>query len=360
MAARNKILRNIIVIGLILAALAFIAIRLSGNKKKIDEKNKVVDRSSMAIPVNTYTVSKLTVPGSFSLPAIIEPETEADITLNASGKIRSLNFKLGTAVRKGQVLGALDNSVKEINLKSTQLLLDKYEKDFKRVEALYQGNASTEIDYLNAKYNYENTQTQVALIKQQIADGTLIAPIGGIIIKKNLEPGEFVNMGTAVATIVDVSKLKAKVLVGESNIYKVKNNLKVGITCDIYPDKTFAGVVRFVSPKGDDSHNYEVEIAIENDKTAPLKGGTFVKVNFDLEEGGDVIQIPKMALVEGIKNPYVYLAKNNKAEQRKITVGREIGENVEVLDGLAEGDVIITSGQINLSSGSIIEMIKNK
>lgn len=360
MATGKRIIRNVIIAIIVISSLAFVVIKLSSNKKKIDAKNKVVDRSSIAIPVNTYKVSMQPVSGSFSLPAVIEPETEADITLNAAGKIKNLNFKLGSAVRKGQVLGSIDNSVKEINLQSTELLLAKYKKDLERIESLFQGNASTEIEYLNAKFNYENTQTQVALIKQQIADGTLIAPISGIVIKKNLEPGEFVNMGMPVATIVDVNSLKVKVMVGESNIYQVKQNMPVFITADVFPGVNFEGTVRYVSPRGDESHNYEVEVSIKNNKQAQLKGGTFVKVDFDIESVGEVLQIPKMALVEGVKNPYVYIASGNKAEQRKITVGREIGENIEVLSGLNAGDEVITSGQINLKSGSIIEIIKNK
>jgi RND family efflux transporter MFP subunit len=359
MTTGKKIIRNIILAVIAIGLITFVVIKLTSNKKKINEKNKVVDRSSIAVPVNTFKVAMQPVNGNFSLPAVIEPETEADITLNSAGKIKNLNFKLGSVVRKGQVLGSIDNSLKEINLRSTELLLAKAKKDFERIESLYQGNASTEIDYLNAKYNYENTQTQVDLIKQQIADGTLIAPISGIVTKKNLEPGEFVNMGMSVATIVDVNSLKVKVMVGESNIYQVTPNMTVDITCDIYPDKIFRGTVRYVSPRGDESHNYEVEIAIKNEKGTQLKGGTFVKVNFDIENKGEVLQIPKLALVEGVKNPYVYVAKNNKAEQRKITVGRELGESIEVLGGLEAGEEVITSGQINLSNGSVIEIINN-
>lgn len=356
---RNWI-RIVIVLVVVAGTVSLVAIKLAGNKKKINENNQVVDRSMIAVPVTVVNASRQPVSGSFSLPAVIEPETEADITLNTAGKIRNLNFRLGSLVRKGEVLGSLDNSLKEINLQSAELMLEKAKKDFERVDALRQGNAATEIDFLNAKYAYENAQTQVALIRQQIADGTLVAPISGIITRKNMEPGEFVNMGMAVATIVDIQNLKARVMVGESNVYRVTSGMKVSLTTDIYPGKTFTGTVRYVSPKGDESHNYEVEVTVQNDKTAPLKGGTFVRVQFDLDEGAPVLQVPKMALVEGVKNPYVYVIRNNKAEQRAIVTGREVGENIEVLDGLQEGESVVTSGHINLSDGKIVEVVNLK
>jgi hypothetical protein len=75
-------------------------------------------------------------------------------------------------------------------------------------------------------------------------------------------------------------------------------------------------------------------------------------VGFDLGRKASLLQIPKLALVEGTKNPYVYIVQNNIATIQKLTVGREIGENIEVISGLQAGQEVVTSGQINLTNGS--------
>jgi multidrug efflux pump subunit AcrA (membrane-fusion protein) len=120
-----------------------------------------------------------------------------------------------------------------------------------------------------------------------------------------------------------------------------------------------------VSPQGDASHNYDVEVAMENQPTGQagtakqaLKSGTFVNVTFDCGTAGNAILVPKTALVDGLKNPYVYVIEKGHAVTRQLTLGREVGEQVEVLLGLNVGDVVVLSGQLNLSNGSLVEVAK--
>jgi membrane fusion protein (multidrug efflux system) len=80
--------------------------------------------------------------------------------------------------------------------------------------------------------------------------------------------------------VVDVSRLKAKVFVSERDAYRVKEGDAVTMTTDIYPGRDLQGKVTFVSPRGDASHNYEVEVAVENSKAHPLKSGTFINAAF--------------------------------------------------------------------------------
>lgn len=352
--------KKIIIITSVIALVALVGFTLAGNKKKINEANKVIDRSGIAVPVFTIKTALSELNGQFILPAKVQAVNEADVTINSSGKLQSLSIELGSMVKKGQVIGHIDNSLKQLNLQATQLLVDKYERDYNNYKDLYKANAASENDYANAKYNYENAKTQAAQIRQQIADGNLVSPVNGVVVKKNIEEGEFVNTGTVVATVVDVSKLKASVMVSEKDIYRLSNGMPVSILCDIYPGKTFKGTIRYISPRGDESHNYEVEVTIDNTHGPALKAGTFIRVKFDVKNTGKVLLIPKKALVEGIKNPFVYVASGNKAVTRKLALGRESGEDVEVVDGLKTGEEVVISGQINLSEGSIIQINNSK
>jgi RND family efflux transporter MFP subunit len=352
--------KRIIIISSVLVILILIGATLARNKKKIQASNKVVDRSSIAIPVSVFAASETPIQGAFTLPAIVQPVEEANVSINASGKLKSLNIELGTHVNKGQVIGSIDNSLKELNLSSSQLLLEKYQTDYQKYKDLYAGKAATEVEYNNAKYNYDNAKVQVAQIKQQIADGQVVSPLNGVIVKKNVNEGEFVNLGTVIASVVDVSKLKANVMVSEKEAYRLKTGLPVTITSDVYPGKSFKGSIRYISPKGDESHNYLVEVSFENTGAVALKAGTFVRAEFDLGSNGSALQIPKKALVEGMKNPYVYIADGNRAVVRKLTLGREIGENVEVLSGLNPGEQVVTGGQINLGDSSLIQIVNTK
>ena len=351
--------KRIISISIVVAVVLLIAVTLMHNKKITGEKNKIVGRSDIAVAVNIFNVAYSSFEGEYMVPAVLEPYSSANIAATTQGKIESLHIELGTKVQKGQVIGTIDTKLKQVNLQAAQLVLDKLKKDYQRYKDLYQSNAATEINFNEVKYNYENAGLQVEQIKQQITDCRFISPISGIITAKNVEAGEYVNQGFVIANVVDISQIKASVMVGENNVYKIKEGKPVTVTCDVFPGKIFHGQVEYVSPGGDENHNYKVEVTVANDGKAQLKAGTYVIVKFDLEAKINVLQIPKNALVEGIKNPYVFVVINSIVEIRKIALGRELGENIEVINGLKEKEQVVVSGQINLSDGTKVTVIKN-
>ena len=350
--------KTIIIIASLVVVVLAIVITLANNKKKIDASKEVVDRSQVPVYVSTFSVAKLPVQGNLNVPAVLSANEEATISSAAAGKIVSLKIELGSRVSEGQVIGVVDVKQKELNLKSTELNVEKLGSDYERDKILLQGNAATESAVTKSKYDYETNKIQADVIRQQIKDGNIVSPINGIITDKKLIAGEYVNVGAQIATVVDVSKLKAVVFVGENDVFKLKEGDRVKVTTDVFPSTVFNGAISFISPKGDDNHNYRVEIAIANNNSIRLKAGIYVMAEFNVGGNTEVLQIPKRALVEGVKNPYVFIASSNKSVKRTITLGREIGENIEVLSGLTPGEQVITDGQINLIDGSKIETAK--
>ena len=351
-------MKKIIPIAIVVVFAGLIGFRLYSNKQVINEKNKPVDRSSIAIPVKVAKVISTEISGEFSLPAVLKPYEEVDVTINTSGKIQRLNFKLGSKVRKGQVIGSIDSEIKRINLKNAELQADKLKKDYSRTKDLFDGGAATQVELDNAEFNYKNAEYQVESLKQQIQDGNLISPINGEVVSKDVEVGEFMSAGKAAAHIVDLSKLKSIVKVSEKDVYQLKEGAKVKVTTDLFPDDPMEGTISFISPNGDTYHNYDVEVIIDGNTKKSMKAGTFVTVEFDVQSTGNVLQIPKKALIEGITNPAVYVANGSKVTLKKIVLGRDLGENIEVIQGLNEGESVVVSGQINLTESSIINQIK--
>lgn len=351
-------MKKLIPIVIVVIFAGAIGFTLYSNKQIINEKNKPVDRSSIAIPVKVAQVSSVNVSGEFKLPAVLKPFEEVDITLNTSGKVKRLNFELGSKVRKGQVIGSIDSDIKAINLKNAELQVNKLKRDYDRIKDLFAGNAATQVELDNAEFNYKNAEYQVESLKQQIQDGNMVSPINGVVVSKDVEVGEFMSTGKSAAHVVDLSKMKTLVKVSEKDVYRLKEGMKVKVTSDVFADKPMEGTISFISPNGDVNHNYEVEVVISGASKVDLKAGTFVTVQFDIESSGDVLQIPKKALVEGVTNPTVYVANGKNVTLKKLVLGRDLGENIEVISGLNEGELVVVSGQINLSENSIIEQIK--
>lgn len=353
-------MKKILIIGGILALVAIVTLRLVSNKKKINESKQIVDRSKIPVSVSAATVEEKALGNSFQLPATLDPIEESDISVTVSGKITRLSIENGSRVSQGQIIGTIDSQLKQLNLEAIELSESKLKRDYERTKELFEGKAATETSVIDAKYAYDNKHIEANQLRKQIADCNIVAPFSGIISNKNLNVGEFANIGTVIASIVNIQKLKGIVYVNEKDAYQLKLGQNVSIVTEVFPGEEFKGKISFISPKGDVSHNYKVEVIIDNTSKSTLKAGTYVMVTFRSETNAKALQIPKIALAEGLKNPYVYVVKGNKVESRKIITGREVGEYVEVVNGLQIGEQIVVNGQINLRDGSNISIVSNK
>lgn len=349
------------ILPVVLVVLALgIGLRLAANKKKLDSAKHPVDRSAFAIPVSTITLEQAPVEGTFSVPGTLEPHDHAKVMVQAQGKLTELHVDLGSRVSKGQVLGSLDVAQRRLELQAAELQLEKLRKDDDRYRELAVGKAATQASYDDVHFQFETQKVKVDQIRQQIRDAQVVSPVNGTVVAKNVEVGEYVSANTAVVEVVDVSRLKAKVFVSESDAYRVKEGDGVTITTKVFPGETFQGKVTFVSPRGDASHNYQVEVSVRNEKAHPLKSGTFITARFDTGAIGDMLTIPKNALGEGMKDAYVYVVTGDtagmRASRRDLVLGREIGERVEVVKGLQPNEVVVVSGQLNLVDGSKVRV----
>ncbi len=347
--------KRIIIITVIVVIVAAIFIRLASNKKTIDEKSKPQPVSNVSIPVNTVTASFAEVNDQLIKTGNLIPYKEADIMAISAGKLTEVNFSLGSKVSQGAVIAKIDVKGLQLNLEAAQLTRAKADKDFKRYKTLLEGEATTEVTLQDAKLSYDNANNQIDQIHKQIADNHIKAPVNGQVVSKLKEAGEFVNPGTVLGHIVDVSRLKVNVMIGEKDIYTLKLGQHVTVRTDIYPGVSFDAKITFISSQGDATHNYQVELEMFNRNDHPLKAGTFVYADFSRESNQKLMMIPRSALVESLKNPFVYIIVDGKAAIRKINVGREVGNSVEVLDGLSEGDVVVTAGQVNIKEGSLVK-----
>lgn len=340
----------------ILAVAVLIGARLVSNKHKIDEKNKPVEVSNAAIPVTTVAVSEDTVSQALLKTGNLIPFRETSIMATSQGQVQKVNFDLGSQIAQGSVLIQIDNKLNQLSLQATELTIEKLKKDVARYNTLYAGNATTELQLNQTKYDYETAVNKAEQIRKQIQDATVKAPISGKIVKKDIEVGEFVNSGTVIGTILDVSRLKVQVMINEKDVYQLHEGQKVKVSADVLTGKIYPGQITYIAPRGNEEHSYPVEITVGG--SSPLKAGTFVNVDFSQKSKEKSLQIPRAALVESIKNPYVFVVQNNVARSRKITIGRELGDAIEVLSGLTPGEQVVTTGQLNLTDGKTVQISK--
>jgi len=351
---KKKLLISLI----ILVIIAFVAFKLAANKKKINEKSRPPKIGNVQIPVTTAFVKEEVVEAGLLKTGMLMPFKEAKVLSVSSGNVLHLLFNLGDNVHQGQTLAVIDTRLLELDLQKAVSRAAKLKADLHIYMELLEGNAATQEKVNDIRQDYNDAENQVEQLHKQIADATIKAPTSGIIGAKAVEEGVFVSTGAEIASIVNLSQLKVQVNVTEAEVYKITPGQKIKLTTDVYPGSVFSGKVTFISPQTNEAYNYLVEITAANDEDAFLRSGTFVYADFSRKTTQKVLLIPREALIESTQNASVYAVQNGKAVLRSIKVAAAFGSNIQVIDGLKAGHQVITSGQINLKDGTLINISK--
>jgi len=347
--------RTIIIIVIVaLVILAFFRLKATHDKINLQKESLV---NVNYVSVNVADVKRMAADRTLSLVGTLATDNQLNIAAETEGKLVSFNCETGQSKEKGAVIGVIDDKIKKLAVQSAKINADKAQKDLNRIEKLYKGGTSSEQELDNARTAYDNAKNQLEQAEKQLAYTKILAPISGVITQKLVEEGAYINKGNPVAYIVNISKLKVQLNVSESNVYYLKTGQGVKITTDVYPGVEFDGKISFISPKGDASHNYPVEVEIKNNSRHQLKAGTFVNVLIQVSGASNELYIPREALLGSVQDASVYVAQNDKVVIRKIVVGRQTNESLEVKSGLSEGEKVVTNGQVNLSDNKQIKII---
>jgi len=351
-------MKKLVIIVVALAVVALIVFTLMSNKQKAAEKLKTSNDFSTKIPVNVIPVSEKDMKNSLNLVGVINPYKEVNIASEVAGRITSVSFKEGDYKGQGSMLVSLDSELKNIAVETAENNYNKAKQDLERYQELVRQDAATQSQLETYLFAFNNAQLSLNSAYRNVKDTRVSAPMGGIINTKNIEVGSYVSPGTLIANMVDISRLKVRVSVPETEVFRLKVGDNVSVTTDIYPDNQFEGKITMIAPKGDEAHTYPVEIVISNSKATPLKAGMFAKIDFSTIKGRTGVAIPREAIVGSIKDAHVYVIENGKAVYRKIETGFESDRDIEVTSGLNVGEILVVNGGNNLKEGTEVNIVK--
>ena len=353
--------KNIITGLVIIGALVVIAVILMNNKKENQAKIDVVAEQNASISVKTDVVKKEEISLDFSVNGVFEPIQELNFSAEKSGKIISVLAKEGDYVTVGQTLAILRSDAINVNAQTANATYQNAVTDYNRYENAYKTGGVTKQQLDQAKLQMVNAKANLSQANINVGDTRIKAPINGYINAKFIEPGSFISStpATSLFEIVNVSKLKLKVNVNETQVAGLKVGNVVKVTSSVYSDKTFSGKITFIAAKADSSLNFPVEIEITNNASNDLKAGMYGTAQFDSKQQKQLLSVvPRLAFVGSVNSNQVFVVENGVAKLKKVTAGRILGDKVEILNGLSEGETVITTGQINLQDGNKVEVIK--
>lgn len=353
--------RVIIIIVVLVVALGGIYAILKNNKKKNAEKTAFIAEGSGAVAVRTATVEKKVVDLDFNANGNFAPKQELDFMAENPGRVTAIYVNEGSRVSKGQVIARIDAEIINTDKETAEANYQNAVRDEARYQSSFQTGGVTQQQLDQAKLATRNAKLRLQASQRKLSDANIKSPINGIVNKKYIEVGAFVNaQGTKMFELVDVSKLKLKVNVNESQVANLKIGDKIDIKSSVFPDEKFSGQITFIAAKADATLNFPIEVEVTNNAKNSLRAGMYGTAVFNFPQQAPSILIPRTSFVGSVSSNQVYILDkaNNTAKTRKVVTGRILGENVEILDGLKEGETVITSGQINLADGMAVSIVK--
>ena len=339
--------------GLTIGAFLLIMWKLDANKKSNQAKTEFVKQSNTGeVPVLVQQIARTDFSQGFLANGNFEPIRELSYLAETSGRITKLFVEEGSYVKQGQIIARIDDEILGTDLQSAKANLEQLKVDKERYESAFKTGGVTQKQVDDMRLQYELAVSKYDAASRRIRDTHVKAPIQGVINKKYVEQGAYLSPGNKMFDIVDVSRLKLLVSVPEAQVVHLKEGDKVNITSNVFPEVTYQGRITFIAAKGDNTLNYPVEVEVSNISGKPLKAGMYGTAHFEMPKMDPVMLVPRTAFVGGVNSNQVYVKEGNTAKLRKVVAGRIYGDQVEVREGLKEGETVITSGQINLTDGA--------
>lgn len=357
-----KIFKTIISILVVAGLLFWAGMTLNNNKKKSEEETRIVAEKVDSISVNMGKVEFKNMNTDYIANGTFEPFQEMNFPSEVSGKVVRVLVEEGSFVRVGQTLAIIRADQQSIDLTAAQAAYQNALADNQRFENAFKTGGVTEQQLDASRLQLKNAKAQLDQARIRVSDTTVKATINGVVNQRMIEPGSFVSPGTPMFEIVNISNLKLRVEVGESEIVRFKVGDVIKVKAAVYPDREFTGKISFIAPKATASLNFPVDIQVSNTAANELKAGMYGTALFSSQDdetaSKPVLVVPREAFVGGLNSGEVFVVNQNIVKLVKVAIGRSFGDYVEILEGLKDGQQVVTSGQINLSDGAKVKEIK--
>ena len=340
-----------------IAVLAGIYFVLTNNKAKNEAQTAIVAQKNSAVLVRTAQAAYQEVNTQYVSNGVFSPKQEVKISAETNGKVVKVLVEEGATVGAGQTLAIIEGDKQNVSVSNAQSVYNNAKAEVARYENAYATGGVTKQQLDQMKLQLENAKNNLQSARIEATDVYIKASFSGIVNKRLIEPGSYVNPGKELFEIVNVSTLKLTVNVDEKNIGNVKIGQQVLVESSVHPNESWTGVVSFIAPKADANLNFPVEMEIKNNANNDLKAGMYGVAKFGGNETNNVFVVPRTAFVGNISSNKIFAAQDGKAVLKDVVAGRNFGDYVEVISGINNGEMVITTGQINLLNETPIKVI---
>jgi membrane fusion protein (multidrug efflux system) len=311
--------------------------------------------SQMPVAVVTAPVTSDRI--AFELEALgtTHANESVDITSKVVNQVTAVRFAEGQQVSRGQVLVELDAAQVRADLAAAEAALAESRSQYQRSRELYTTRVLSDQQIEQIEATNKGNEARVASARARVADTVIRAPFAGRVGLRRISVGSLISPGTVITTLDDTSTVKLDFTIPETFLSAVQPGLAINAHSVAYPDTPFAGKVSSIDSRVDPATRSVTVRALLPNPQGLLKPGMFLTVR--LSRGAvDALLVPEQALVPEQGNMFVFVVKDGSAEKRKVRLGQRRVGDVQVLEGLAAGELVVIEGTQKLRDGAAVTL----
>ncbi|HTO99590.1 MAG TPA: efflux RND transporter periplasmic adaptor subunit [Myxococcales bacterium] len=279
------------------------------------------------------------------------------------GLVKEIGFDSGTFLRRGDVMVRLDSSVEEAQLQAAKADAELAKATLERAKALRESKTNSPADLDAADARAKQTAANVATLQASLAKRTIRAPFDGRVAIRQVNLGQVLAAGTAVASLQSVTPIYADFWLPQQALAELQVGMQARLRTDVFPKASWEGKVTTINPEVDvATRNVRVRATFPN-ADGRLRPGMFVNVDVLSPERRSVLAIPSTAVLYAPFGDSVFAVEEKKddegaaslvARQKFVRLGERRGDLVAVTNGLSAGETIVSSGAFKLRNGAAV------
>lgn len=340
---------------MILRSLLFFA--LAGMLVACEEEQSAPSRGAWgsAATVVTQQVTRQHIVDEIEALGTAHANESIYIQPRISSLVETIVFSEGQTVEAGDVLVELEDNEVRAGLALAEASLSESRSLYDRSRSLAdtQAISVSNLEQLLAQVHVDEARVEAA--RARLENTIIRAPFSGRVGLRRVSPGSFVDNGTVITTLDDVSRIKLDFSVPETFLTVLSEGMSIDAHSLVYPDRVFKGTVASIDTRLDPiSRAVQVRAIVPNDDGL-LKPGMFMSVDLKRDRG-EVVVAPEQAIVPEGSNQFVFVVSDGVAEKRRVVLGRRIPGYVSIESGLETGESVITEGTHKVRDGSAVEV----
>jgi membrane fusion protein (multidrug efflux system) len=311
------------------------------------------------VVVEASRVSVVKLPQALNAVGSLRSDETVVVRPEVAGRIANFEFREGERVTEGQVLVRLDDSVQKADLSRARanLVLSRTKHE-RAIDLRNKGFVSTQaLDEL--ENSVKVAEADAELMTARVNKMTLRAPFAGTVGLRQASVGDYVKEGQDIVNLESLDPLKVDFRLPELALSQLRNSQTLQISLDALPDKAYDGKVYAINPLLDANGRSIVIRAQVPNRDGKLRPGMFARVRLFTSDNRDSVVIPEEALFPVGDDKYVYKVVDGKAQRQKVEIGQRREGRVEIMNGLARDDVVVTAGVIKLREGVAVTIANN-